>query len=167
MRRRRGRTQGMACGPRSFRSWSLRTAFLSMAPSVALSAKFFMDLGHILSQSINTPDSLMKLPGLTEVQEILLHVAATAMSPSVTWFHENLTSLAPRKAPLHVRSIHWRGIHLSHSADASATMAPELRRYVVSKAVGCALESARSKVADRPIGFLVTPLWAAARHSFT
>ena len=85
---------------------SLETAFFKIALSVALSASTLMDLGHILSQSITTPDSVMKDPGLTEVQEILLHVAATAKRPSVTWFQEKLASLAPRNASPHVLRIH-------------------------------------------------------------
>ena len=85
---------------------SLETAFFRTALSVALSASTLMDLGHILSQSIITPDSVMKDPGLTEVQEILLHVAATAKRPSVTWFQEKLASSAPRNASPQILRIH-------------------------------------------------------------
>ena len=63
---------------------SLETVFFKIALSVVLSASTLIDLGHILSQSITTPVSVMKDPGLTEVQEILLQVAATAKRPSVT-----------------------------------------------------------------------------------
>ena len=74
---------------------SLETVFLKTALSVALSASTLIDLGHILSQLITMPDSVTKDPGLTEVQEILLQVAAAAKRPSVTWFQENLASFAP------------------------------------------------------------------------
>ena len=121
--------------------------------------------GHMTSGSMAKPSAVLSLAGPSDRQPILAQVAAAAVIPSVTVDHEKPLALTSSKVLFQVLEIHRRGTHPSHKAEASAIMDPEFKRYLGSTAVCLAREGARSKVAERPDGFLVTPLCAALVHT--
>ena len=87
-----------------------------------------IDFGHIKSMSMSKPPSVRRRPGRSEVQQILLHVAAAAAKLSVTFDHEKPVALTSSNVEFQDLSIHLRGTYSSQSADASATIGLEFKR---------------------------------------